>query len=233
MTTQSSTLRPVSFLDRRTFLRRAGAAGLAAAGVSVIGTASAAARPMKVTVVTGSPHRHGASFLLTDEFVRGAREVGADVYRFDAAFRRVTACSGCDHSGLGSADCVYRDDMFELNPHLIKADLVVLSTPLYYFGFSAQLKLVIDRFYAINSQLHSPRNAVLLAAAWNDNDWTFPALEHHYETLVRYMGWTDVGRVVGTRCGTRSQTEGTEFPRLAYELGKRSAPEARHEDPLL
>lgn len=139
----------------------------------------------------------------------------------DAAFKRVTACSGCDHCGLGAADCVYRDDMFELNPHLIDADLIVLSTPLYYFGFSAQLKLVIDRFYAINSQLHSPRKAVLLAAAWNSNDWTFPALAHHYETLVRYMGWEDVGQILGTSCGTRSQTENTEFPRLAYELGKK------------
>lgn len=89
--------------------------------------------------------------MLTDEFIRGAKEVGAEIYRFDAAFRRVTACSGCDHCGLGSSPCVYRDDMFELNPHLIDCDLVVLSTPLYYFGFSAQLKLVIDRFYAINS----------------------------------------------------------------------------------
>ena len=115
--------------------------------------------------------------MLTDEFIRSAKEVGAEIYRFDAAFKRVTACSGCDHCGLGSSPCVYRDDMFELNPHLIDCDLVVLSTPLYYFGFSAQLKLVIDRFYAINSQLHSPRQTVLLAAAWNNNDWTYTALE--------------------------------------------------------
>lgn len=204
--------------DRRTLLT-AGAASLLASHLPA--PARAASSGLKVTVVTGSPHRHGSSFLLTDEFIRGAKEVGAEVYRFDAAFKRVTACSGCDHCGLGAADCVYRDDMFELNPHLIDADLIVLSTPLYYFGFSAQLKLVIDRFYAINSQLHSPRKAVLLAAAWNSNDWTFPALAHHYETLVRYMGWENVGQILGTSCGTRSQTENTEFPRLAYELGKK------------
>lgn len=111
--------------------------------------------------------------------------------------------------------------MFELNPHLIDCDLVVLSTPLYYFGFSAQLKLVIDRFYAINSQLRSPRQTVLLAAAWNNNDWTYTALESHYETLVRYMGWTDVGRVVATDSGTRGMCESTDFPQMAYELGKK------------
>lgn len=159
--------------------------------------------------------------MLTDEFIRGAKEVGAEIYRFDAAFKRVTACSGCHHCGLGSSPCVYRDDMFELNPHLINCDLVVLSTPLYYFGFSAQLKLVIDRFYAINSQLHSPRQTVLLAAAWNNNDWTYTALESHYETLVRYMGWTDVGRVIATDSGTRGMCESTDFPQMAYELGKK------------
>lgn len=157
MSTQnvSDFVHPIRFVERRKLLQTA--AAVAAAGVLPVAAAPA---PKKITVVTGNPHRRGASFLLTDEFIRGAKEVGAEIYRFDAAFRRVTACSGCDHCGLGSSPCVYRDDMFELNPHLIDCDLVVLSTPLYYFGFSAQLKLVIDRFYAINSQLHSPRQTV-------------------------------------------------------------------------
>lgn len=211
-----------TILFRRDLLKGAvGAAGLSTIGLSVTPMARAAGAPKKVTVVTGSPHPRGASFLLADEFIRGAKEAGAEVFRFDAAMKRVTACSGCDHCGLGSSPCVYRDDMFELNPHLIDADLIVLCTPLYYFGFSAQLKLVIDRFYAINSQLHSPREAVLLAAAWNSNDWTYPALEHHYETLVRYMGWIDVGRVCATSAGTRSACESGSFPKEAYELGRR------------
>lgn len=215
---------PVIFTDRRTLLRTAGAAGIAAAAGPLLSSrpAAAAGRPKKITVVTGSPHQRGASFLLTDEYIRGASEAGAEIFRFDAAFKRVTACSGCDHCGLGASPCVYRDDMFELNPHLIDCDLVVLSTPLYYFGFSAQLKLVIDRFYAINSQLHSPREAVLIAAAWNSNDWTFPALAHHYETLVRYMGWTDAGQILGTSCGSRSAASSSRFPQLAYELGRRT-----------
>ena len=218
MSTQnvSDLVHPIRFVERRKLLQTA--AAVAAAVVLPVATASA---PKKITVVTGSPHRRGASFLLTDEFIRGAKEVGAEIYRFDAAFKRVTACSGCDHCGLGSSPCVYRDDMFELNPHLIDCDLVVLSTPLYYFGFSAQLKLVIDRFYAINSQLHSPRQTVLLAAAWNNNDWTYTALESHYETLVRYMGWTDAGRVVATDSGTRGMCESTDFPQMAYVLGKK------------
>lgn len=64
--------------DRRTLLS-AGAASLLAAHLPT--PARAASSGLKVTVVTGSPHRHGSSFLLTDEFIRGAKEVGAEVYR--------------------------------------------------------------------------------------------------------------------------------------------------------
>ncbi len=199
------------------------ATGVAAAGVAGIPAARAqvSKKGVKVTIVTGSPHKRGASFLLADRFIEGAQEVGADIVRFDAAFKRITACSGCDHCGLGSSPCVYRDDMFEINDRLIDSDLIVFCTPLYYFGFSAQLKLFIDRFYAINNQLHRPKNAALLAAAWNTNDWTMTALKVHYETIVRYMGWTDVGQVMGIGCGTRSQCQSSEFPDMAYELGRK------------
>ena len=202
--------------SRRTL---AGAAATAAA-LSAVPAAWSQTSPGKVTVLTGSPHRRGTSFLLADEFIRGVKEQGAEVYRFDAAFKRVTACSGCDHCGLGSSPCVYRDDMFEVNPHLLASDLIVFCTPLYYFGFSAQLKLVIDRFYAINNQFHDNRRAVLLATAWNDNDWTMAALADHYKTLVRYMGWEDAGMILATGCGTRSMIERSEFPQAAYELGR-------------
>lgn len=44
---------------------------------------------MHITVITGSPHRRGTSALLADEFIRGAKEAGHKVYRFDAAFEKV------------------------------------------------------------------------------------------------------------------------------------------------
>ena len=211
----------VIHFSRRDALRTGAAA--AAAGFMSAGSLPALAAPggKKVTVITGSPHRRGTSFLLADEFIRGVREQGAEVFRFDSAFRRVTACSGCDRCGLGASPCVYRDDMFELNPHLLESDLIVFCTPLYYYGFSAQLKLVIDRFYAINTQFHHGRLAVLLATAWNSQDWTFESLVSHYKTLCRYMDWEDVGMVLGYGCGTRSSIEASDYPKEAYELGQK------------
>jgi multimeric flavodoxin WrbA len=113
----------------------------------------------KVTILTGSPHKHGSTFLLISEFIRGLEELGAEIFRFDAAFRKVKPCNTCDRCGLGTSPCVFRDDMRELTPHLLDSDLIVFCTPLYYFGFSAQIKTVIDRFYAIDTPINGGKRA--------------------------------------------------------------------------
>lgn len=85
---------------------------------------------------------------------------------------------------------------------ILNADMLVFVTPLYYYGMSAQLKILADRFCAINSSItRKNMKSVLISAAWNADDWTFKALESHYKTLVRYLNPDDRGRVLGYGCG--------------------------------
>lgn len=98
--------------------------------------------------------------------------------------------------------------------------MLVFVTSLYYYGMSAQLKMLIDRFCAFNSSIQRKRmKSALLTAAWNADSWTFNALEAHYKTLVRYLNLTDMGMVLGTGCGTPAMTQQSRFPGQAYKLG--------------
>jgi multimeric flavodoxin WrbA len=116
--------------------------------------------------------------------------------------------------------CVIQDAISaKLIQKLVDCDMVALVTPLYYYGFSAQLKTVIDRFYSRTASIHK-KKSMLMATAWNSADITFNALQEHYNTLVRYMEWQDVGRVLGYGCGSRSAIEGSEFPEQAFRIGK-------------
>ena len=100
--------------------------------------------------------------------------------------------------------------------------MMVFVTPLYYYGMSAQLKILIDRFCAFNSSIQRKRmKSALLAVAWNSDSWTFEALEAHYKTLVRYLNLTDMGMVLGKGCGTPSMTKSSKYPQQAYELGNK------------
>ena len=96
-----------------------------------------------------------------------------------------------------------------------------LSFAMYYYGMSAQLKTVVDRFCSYNSSLNSRHlKSALLAVAWNSDDWTFDALEAHYKALVRYINFEDMGMVLGTGCGTPSMTRRSKYPDEAYKLGR-------------
>ena len=175
---------------------------------------------MKILVLTGSPNRNGSSNFLASEFIRGAEEAGHTVRTVDAAHADIHPCTGCVHCGY-NGPCVQKDEMEEIRSMILDADMLVFVTPLYYYGMSAQLKTLIDRFCAFNSRIQQKHmKSALIAAAWNADDWTFDALEAHYKTLVRYLNFRDQGMILGRGCGTPSMTRSSTFPRKAYQLGR-------------
>lgn len=126
---------------------------------------------MKIIVLQGSPNRGGSTGILVEEFSRGAKEAGHSVQRIDIADWDIKPCTGCVACGY-EGPCIQKDDNNALKKLILEAD--VFATPLYYYGMSAQLKTVIDRFCSYNSSLTGKHmKSVLLAVAWNSDDWTF------------------------------------------------------------
>lgn len=175
---------------------------------------------MNIIVLTGSPHKRGTSALLADEFIRGAKKSGHNVFRFDAAFENVNPCIACDYCRKKEGKCTHTDAMEELYPKLIETDLIAFVTPLYYFGMTTQLKRVIDRFYAADNTLRNMQKRTILIATGADSEvWAMDALIKHYHAINRYLGWKDVGNVLALGVSTRKDIEHTLFPQQAYKLG--------------
>ena len=175
---------------------------------------------MKIVVLMGSPNRKGSTNLLVEAFVRGAQESGHTCEVVDVCHADIRPCTGCVHCGY-EGPCVQKDGVEVIRGKLLAADMVVFATPLYYYGMTAQLKTLVDRFCAFNSSLNGRHlKSALLAVAWNADDWTFDALEAHYRTLVRYINFEDRGMVLGRGCGTPQMTARSRYPEEAYQLGK-------------
>ena len=175
---------------------------------------------MKILMIKSSPHKHGSSNLLADEFRKGAEEAGHEIVEFDAGHAELHPCLGCEACRM-SGPCVYKDDMTTLRKLILDADMAVFVTPLYYFGVSAQLKMAIDRFYSFNGELSSKGlKTALIVAALDDADWTMKDVQAHYETICRYMNFQNMGEILGTGCGNVGMTKASGFPEKAYEFGK-------------
>lgn len=211
-------------MDRRNFIKNT---IIAAAGAVVIGASAGCAdnriikgdKHMKILVITGSPRKNGNSNTLAGNFIKGAQEAGHNVVRFDSAFKDVHPCVACNKCGM-NGQCVFKDDFEFVKANIVDADAVVFATPMYYFGISAQIKAVIDRFYAINGQIHVPKKAVLLMTYADTSAKEAQPIINHYEVLLNYLGWSDAGKVIASGVWTAGDVNNTQYPKQAYELGK-------------
>ena len=175
---------------------------------------------MKIIMLMGSPNKNGSSRILADYFIQGATEAGHQIEVIDIAHANIHPCIGCIHCGY-EGPCVQNDDVEDIRLKILESDMIVFVTPLYYFGMTAQLKTLIDRFCAFNSSLQNKKmRSALLSVAWNNDNRTFDDLEMHYKTLACYLNFKDEGVVLGYGCGTPLMTQNSEYPHKAYLLGK-------------
>ncbi|MCC6347426.1 MAG: flavodoxin family protein, partial [Nitrospirales bacterium] len=99
---------------------------------------------MKIAAFQGSPRAEGNSELLLREALRAIDETGHEIRLFKLNLMKIKPCQdcgGCDQTGI----CIIRDDMDEIYQAVREADRIVLASPVFFFGLSAQAKAMIDR----------------------------------------------------------------------------------------
>ena len=169
-----------------------------------------------ILVITGSPRKNGNSTLLAKAFMEGAESMGNKVTLFDAAKKKIHPCIACD-TCLSKGRCIYNDDFTEqLFPLLQNADVIVLSSPLYWFTFSAQLKIVIDRMYSLSL---SNKESVLIVAAATDDMNDFNGIISTYELMYKHLEWNNRAILTVPHVNDTGDVKNTNGLEKAKEIG--------------
>jgi len=100
---------------------------------------------MKILVINGSPRdERSNTMVLTRAFLEGAGWTNAEIVSVSKLnIKNCIGCFGCWRATPG--ECVIKDDMSDILPKLIEADVVIWSFPLYYFSIPGGLKTLTDR----------------------------------------------------------------------------------------
>jgi len=177
--------------------------------------------------VMGSPRRGGNSDLLLDRALEGSAERGArveKVYLYDLRIAPCRACRGCRPANGSASGCLQQDDMQLLYPKLKAADGLIVATPVYWWGPSAQTKAFVDRWYAlVRGEVMRGKRAVVLCAHADDDPRTARHLLGMFEESFRYLNMQFVGTLtaVADERGEIAADEQTMY--RAKELGQRLA----------
>jgi multimeric flavodoxin WrbA len=134
----------------------------------------------KILIINSSPKKDGNTAVLVDWFSQGARLKGADVEVVRAASLKYKAmgcisCRACQKSD--KYECCIEDEAKPILAKMADVDVIVFATPMYFFGPSAQLKLILDRMFSLYKwdneagTMETPligKTLVLLASAFED-----------------------------------------------------------------
>ena len=181
---------------------------------------------MKVLVLQASPKKNGNTATLVERFLAGlvaerAHDVRAhDVHRFWLNDLTIRPCQGCFRCA-GESPCVIDDDMQQIYPELVAADLVVFATPIYWWHMNAQMKLCIDRMTALLAEGDTlpalTGKHVVLVVAYNFEDCA-KATKGMFKD---FEDWIDVKLDVLEYCSRKEHVSKCE-PKLeeAFDVGE-------------
>lgn len=150
---------------------------------------------MKVLGINGSPRKNGNTELLVREAMVGAQEAGAEVEILNIAGQVIAPCEGCELCA-DTAECCLNDDMQKIYPMLLEADGIFLGTPVYFWSVCGQVKVFIDRTYALSKgrKLRGKVGGIAVVAARAGCTSTYTLLTTFFATHHRM---TVAGGVIG------------------------------------
>lgn len=122
----------------------------------------------KVLILSSSPRRGGNSDTLCDEFLRGATEAGHEVEKIFLRDKTIHPCLGCSVCSRYQKPCPQKDDAAEVIGKMLDADVIVMSTPVYFYAMSAQMKTLIDRCCGPYTEMRNKEFYFIATAAEND-----------------------------------------------------------------
>jgi len=91
-----------------------------------------------------SPRRHGNSETLLDAVLDAMRGEGAVVEKIVVPETDIKPCRGCNACAKLNR-CIQRDFMDYIHDRIIEADCIILASPIYCMGLTAQAKVLVDR----------------------------------------------------------------------------------------
>jgi multimeric flavodoxin WrbA len=171
-----------------------------------------------IVVLSGSPRKHGNTERLARAFVEGAKSAGKSVTAFRVADMHIGGCLGCEHCFKEPGVCVQKDDMQAITEALGKADALVLASPVYYFGICAQLKLAIDRFFALYKEGMPVTRAVLLLTCGADTDAAAASIAM-FRQMAEHLHWQEAGIIVAPHLHNPGEIDNRPELEQAKRLG--------------
>ena len=172
-----------------------------------------------IVILVGSMRIIGNTARLAQSFAKGAaKNNNVEIVLF--ADYNVNPCIGCNSCFVREGNkCFQDDDMVKIYEKLRNADIVVIASPVYFYGISAQLKAIVDRLHTpMRNTFHIKKLGLLLVGAAQLPNLFDPILMQ-YQMVLDFFKLESIGNVLVRGVKDMGDIENSSAPEEAYELG--------------
>jgi len=119
---------------------------------------------MQITTLLGSAKKKGNTATVLGWVEEDLKSLGHDVERIYLNNKSIKGCLGCAkcRENPDEIACVQKDDAIDIMEKMISSEAVLLASPVYFWGFTAQIKALIDRSYSLVTNYHKPGHTSLM-----------------------------------------------------------------------
>jgi len=119
---------------------------------------------MQITTLLGSAKKKGNTATVLGWVEEELQSLGHDVERIYLNNKSIRGCLGCAkcRENPDEIACVQNDDTIDIMEQMISSEVVLFASPIYFWGFSAQIKALIDRGYSLVTNYHKPGHTSLM-----------------------------------------------------------------------
>ena len=174
---------------------------------------------MNILALIGSPRRGGNTDILADQVLSGCRDNGhttEKVYLYDY---EISPCLDCRHCKTKDYTCAIKDDMQKLYPKMESADVLIFGTPVYWYGPTGKMKLLIDRMRPFIAGGRLRGKKALLVVPSEEGPAACGALLEMFRMSFDYLGIQFSGNVLATAYEKAEVAKNQEELSRAYQLG--------------
>lgn len=151
---------------------------------------------MKILVLNGSPRLNGNTRTALLEIVQGIKHnmLESALELIDVSEHKLSGCTHCDACKQNGGICTTPDESAIIIQKIYDADAVIFGSPVYFWGISAQLKMVVDKLYSKDEQLRlqaPPKKKFGLVAIGEAglDDREYGLIREQFECIGDFLGW--------------------------------------------
>ncbi len=182
-----------------------------------------------VVIIFGSPRKNSNTHILVEEAQKGLVDRGVRCEIFYLNEMDIKGCQACYYCKKNNvAECVVKDDMQKIYKAINKADGILVATPIYFGGVSAQTKAWLDRMFPyidinVNSLISKGKKAAFIFTQNQPYPDLFTGHIDTIKSMIGYVGFEIKGSLLAYNLDKDYKpmvTENKEIMNEAYALGR-------------